>query len=389
MLELSKILRDIDDLGREKAESVSGIEAELATAAAVVSVIASDVQAARDKIASAKTSWLTASFDGSPDQTIALPHPPDRHCVVAVDGSQIVPDRHEIALCYLLNAASVTIQYGTGARPTSRTVPTLRYREDDLFESCGGKRTPVTGKLIDIRRTLAESAEMEYALEMAASSGVPVVALWDGSLIRWSIENEPEDYKKRVLEEYLRLFETARRLRIPIAGYISDPGSRDVANSLKVMLCDQTPTDCDKCSYKDSEIPPPCDKIRRLTDCTLHRRRLKNGSRSVLYTSSSRILREYGEHTVRAFYMDAGREIARVEIPEWVAEDPEMLALTHAVCFDQASKGRGYPVALSEAHEHAVVRGPERAAFYDLLERSFIKHGARVSFSLKRMSKGY
>jgi hypothetical protein len=100
-------------------------------------------------------------------------------------------------------------------------------------------------------------------------------------------------------------------------------------------------------------------------------------------------LDDYGEHRISAFYLDSGRETVRIEVPEWVAKNPEMLDMVHAVCFDQASKGRGYPIALSEAHEHAVVRGPERSMFYQAIERSFVKHGAKVSYSMKRRSKNY
>ena len=152
------------------------------------------------------------------------------------------------------------------------------------------------------------------------------------------------------------------------------------------MLCDHEVVDCDKC---DPDDPKPCEAVGRLKDTFIFNKRLAGGKRSVLFTSGSKILKDYREHNVRAFYLDTGRETARIEVPEWVANDPELINLTHAVCCDQAQKGRGYPVALAEAHEHAVVRGPERAAFYEMIERSFIKHGAPISRSMKRISKNY
>jgi hypothetical protein len=36
---------------------------------------------------------------------------------------------------------------------------------------------------------------------------------------------------------------------------------------------------------------------------------------------------------------------------------------------DQCAKGRGYPVALSEAHEQAVVRAADRRSFDELVRR--------------------
>lgn len=387
MLELAKILRDIDNLGRERAESVAEFQSEFETAASVISVINEDLDTARARIATAKTSWLTANFDEAPDASHELPPIPIPHTVIAADGSQIFSDKHEVDLCYVLNAASITLNYGGGERPVARVAPELCYKDEHILDKYTGHK--INAKLVDMRRTLAEGRALTDAIEAASAQNFPTAALWDGSLIRWEWANEHENHKRDALDSYLGAFNRARELRIPIAGYISDPGSKDFCNSMKVMLCDQMPIDCDKCAHKQNGAPPPCDKIRRLTDAGVCGRWLADGSRSALFSSTSKILREYGEHTIWAFYMDAGKEIVRVEIPEWVAMDRELLDLTHAVCFDQAQKGRGYPVALAEAHEHAVIHGPERKAFYDAVERSFIKHGARITRSWKRISKGY
>ena len=390
MLEIAKILRDIDSLGRERADAYAGLKDEFARADEVMRTVCADLPAARERIRTAKTSWLIADFDEAPDKTHDLPGLPPSFAVVAVDGSQIMPDKHEVTLCYLLNSASVILYYGTGERPIARTNPLLHYRDEDLCEDpYGKKRVSINEKLVGMKRTLAESAQMEEAIRAAKASGIPVVALWDGSLIRWALQSEPEDYRKRVLEQYLQAFDTAKDLGIPIAGYISDPGSRDFVNSMRIMLCDRAPVDCDLCAHRQNGETAPCDAISRLNDSAVLRERLAGGRRSVLFTSASSILDSYREHRTLAFYMDSGREIARIEVPEWVGENPELLDLIHAACFDQAQKGRGYPVALAEAHEHAVVRAPERAAFFAMIEHSLVKHGAKITHSLKRLSKGY
>ena len=390
MLEIAKILRDIDNLGRIRAETYSGIGDELARADEIIALIGGDVDSAKTRIADARTSWLVAGFDESPDRVYELPDIPAKHAVIATDGSQIMPDKHEVTLCYLLNAASIILYYGTGERPFSRTVPKLCYKDEDLFvQPYGGRRVPVNEKLVGMARTLAEAREMESAIRAAKASGIPSVALWDGSLILWSLQNEPPDYREHVLSQYLHTFEVAEELGIPIAGYISNPGSRDFVNSMRVMLCDQSPIDCDLCKHKERNEVPPCDAIARLKDSTVLTDRLRGGKRSILFGSNSSILEKYGRHKVQAFYMDVGRETIRIEVPQWVAKDASLLNLVHGVCYDQAQKGRGYPIALSEAHEHAVVRGPERRAFYEMVERSLMKHGVRLNYSLKRISKGY
>ena len=115
---------------------------------------------------------------------------------------------------------------------------------------------------------------------------------------------------------------------------------------------------------------------------------LEPGERSAIFGSRSQILNTYApHHRIRFFYLHTGREVARVEIPAWVADDPELLALTHALCWDQARKGDGYPVALAEAHEQAIVRGAEKAAFFQMMQRAFVATGQPVSTTQKALSK--
>jgi hypothetical protein len=54
----------------------------------------------------------------------------------------------------------------------------------------------------------------------------------------------------------------------------------------------------------------------------------------------------------------------------------------------QVSKGYGYPVALAEAHNQAVVRGGDRSRFFALLERQMVQAGLRnVGTSYKEARK--
>ena len=59
-----------------------------------------------------------------------------------------------------------------------------------------------------------------------------------------------------------------------------------------------------------------------------------------------------------------------------MATTPALLDLVHAVAYDQAQKGDGYPVALAEAHQHVVVRNTERDLFYDMVTTAYAaRHG--------------
>ena len=70
-----------------------------------------------------------------------------------------------------------------------------------------------------------------------------------------------------------------------------------------------------------------------------------------------------GQEWSHFYYLNGGAEIARVEVPDWLAEDTELLALSHTMLVKQCQLGLGYPVAISEAHEQAVITGHDREEF--------------------------
>jgi hypothetical protein len=92
-------------------------------------------------------------------------------------------------------------------------------------------------------------------------------------------------------------------------------------------------------------------------------------------------------HRIVFFYLHVGTEIVRVEVPQWVAASPTLLDLVHAVAYDQAQKGMGYPIALAEAHQHAVVRGAERDLFYEMVTTVLLRRGMRATISPKNLGK--
>ena len=115
---------------------------------------------------------------------------------------------------------------------------------------------------------------------------------------------------------------------------------------------------------------------------------LGQGERSALFISQSSIVQKrYGEHRVYFFYLRLDDEIARVEIPQWVAKDEGLLNLTHSLILDQCQRGLGYPVALSEAHEKAVVTTADREEFWQLVESLMVEEKMPTPTSAKSFSK--
>jgi NurA-like 5'-3' nuclease len=115
---------------------------------------------------------------------------------------------------------------------------------------------------------------------------------------------------------------------------------------------------------------------------------LRRGERSARFASRSPVLRYYGDNAgIQFVYLDVGGEIARVEVPAWVGDDPATLDLVHAVVYDGCARGWGYPPALSEAHEQAVIRGGEREAFLRMVMEALNVEGQPAMVSAKGLSK--
>ena len=114
---------------------------------------------------------------------------------------------------------------------------------------------------------------------------------------------------------------------------------------------------------------------------------LETGERSALFISPSKIQQRYGRHLVHFFYLRVNDEIARVEVPRWVTEDQASLDIVHALVLDQCRRGQGYPVALSEAHEKAVITGVDRDNFWRMVDESMVAERLPVTESAKSRSK--
>ncbi|MGB2692170.1 MAG: DNA double-strand break repair nuclease NurA, partial [Thermodesulfobacteriota bacterium] len=323
------------------------------------------------KVEQSKTSWLLAGISSAPNLRIPLPQRPPSYTAISSDGSQIFPDRHEVLPCYLINISSVVLHYGDNSGATISSDPYLFYNDEDRFTIWDGKKIPANSNVISHKRTLME---FERLLDLTNdnSNRENVISISDGTLILWNLEGTPGDFKKAILDPFIDIMEEFKNKRIPIVGYISYPGSTDVVNTLRLGLCPEKVSYCNQCPY--TELPElPCSPIEGLTDRNLFSQILKEGEMSAVFKSSSKILDAYGHHHIHFFYLNIGKEIARVEIPKWIAEDSQMLGLVHSLVYDQAKKGKGYPVAISESHEKAVVRGKDRNFFFDLVKESMVK----------------
>ncbi|MBN1176959.1 MAG: DNA double-strand break repair nuclease NurA [Dehalococcoidales bacterium] len=391
-LDLTKVAAQVGAMISGLINSRAEREKRLKFALETIGSPAIDLEALKKKCAAAKTTWLVAELVDGLAQSYPPPPTPADFTVMGSDGSHIDVDRHHSTRCYLINIGSVVLTYGS--RPDASLSSTPRLYSDDkdlvITPPGGGREQPVEGTVLGIKRSVDECGRLA---ELAAGlpAGSRCLALLDGTLILWGLEGYPEFVTDVLLNNgLLKYFDAMRKLNvesnIALASYISFPRSTDVVNVLRVAVCPNDIPDCDR------DCPPgkerDCEAVAGVRDRDIFINLLENGERSALFISPSKIVKErYGEHRVYFFYVRVGDEIARIEIPQWVAQSESLLDLTQALVLDQCRRGHGYPVVLSESHEQAVVTGADRENFWELVESSLIEEHIPGSGSAKSLSK--
>ena len=320
------------------------------------------------------------------DTRIAIEAAPEAHTVISSDGSQISPSHHEIAYCYLLNISRVIIHYGQSRYPVLDSLPEVIYRPEDLYAS---RRWGIrTEEWMGYKRTAAEAVMLgELGQTCAKTGSVPALAMTDGSLIYWFLEQIPADARDEILNPVLESWDLSRKANIPVMGYISASRSGEALSFLRLQACPFEQPNCmAHCEERRNETP--CNPFAPLRDVTLWSTLISPGERGPIWKSSADILGCYGKHAVYFCYVHVGAEIARIEFPEWVVENNQLLNSALSLMLAQVQKGFGYPVALAEAHNQAVVRGGDRTRFFTLLEQQMIRAGLKnVGTSFKEARK--
>jgi len=392
MLDLTKVASQVEGMIANLKAGSDERRKHLQKALSVLYDRDDDLENLKRKIAASKTTWLVAGLmDGLARHYEAPPIPPE-FTVIATDGSHIDVDRHKSTRCYLINIGNVVLNYGTHPSAVLDSLPCLYSGDEDLIiapAGVKGREQPIEGMLLGIKRGVEECHRLaELATELPPGSST--LALLDGSLILWGLEAYPEFVTEALLARgFIKHLDEIRKLnkdrRLTVASYISFPRSTDVVNTLRVAICPHEPADCDR--YCPSRARD-CDAVAGVQDRELFINLLTPGERSAVFVSqSSVVVKHYGVHQVHFFYLRVEDEIARIEVPQWVAMDENLLNLVHTLALDQCRRGRGYPVALSEAHEKAVVTGADRENFWQLVESSLVDEKIPSLSSAKSRSK--
>jgi hypothetical protein len=391
-LDLTKVAAQVITMIAGLKESRAERENRLRFALETLNSPAIDLDALKRKIRDSRTTWLVADIVEGLNRRYPVHPAPTDFTVMAADGSHIDIDRHHATRCYLINIGSATIRYGSQPDAELTSYPRLYSDDKDLAITPpgGGREQPVEGTVLGIKRSVEECRRLT---ELAA--GLPkdstALALLDGTLILWGLEAYPDFVTESLLNDgMLKCLDNIKKInenrKLSVASYISFPRSTDVLNVLRVAICPHDVIDsdnlCKECTHRE------CERLSGVRDRDLFMNLLESGERSALFISPSKIVREhYGEHRVYFFYLRVDNEIGRIEIPQWVAENETLLDITHSLVLDQCRRGHGYPVALAESHEQAVVTGADRESFWELVEATMVEEHLPSAVSAKSASK--
>jgi len=304
----------------------------------------------------------------------------DYYRVGSVDGSQIEDlnyfmwNRNE----FLINVGSIIIDYENFFIPYHESKPKIfdsnaikeLFREDFAELSQYSK-----SDLISSVRTYYEYDEAIRLVDFIKREDL---LLMDGGLVQWHLQDKPVELKNIVVNKISELLNKADSNGVHLLGYISGSRASDVVNCLKIHNCKDNLFRCISCrnefckfleSINDSTlftlVYPPLDENKLIL--------------TPIFQSRARITSTYGV-PIYFFYIYNENEFARVEFSKNSIGNVSSFSMKLK---DQIDKGFGYPIALTEAHESAVVSECDKINFERIVESM----SSQFEVSFKKRSK--
>lgn len=368
MLDRPKVMKELQE-GAERL--FLNLSSEFELARTLWESICHDPQFAHT-LAEHRSPWLIPSWIGLLGDTHTLVPSKNDYAVFSIDGSQIYPDRHQGTSCCLINIGSIALAYGANNHLFFNSKPSI-YIPNKHSES----ENPI--ELVNCRRLELELYEgVVLAKELVKKlPNTQIVGMFDGSLIFWHLEGKEDAIKEEFIAKYIQSLDQLYELKIPCIGYISLPHGKELVNLIRMKLANFDPNTNKE--YK---------KIEHLVDTHIAYFFLEPFMRTTFFASHSHIIEYYPGHLKpHFFYLHLGQEIVRIELPAWLINDSSLINFICQVIIDQSAKGQGYPICLAEAHEQAVVKGPDRDFFYHVIQKISFEHKQRLYFSQKSLKK--
>lgn len=307
-----------------------------------------------------------------------LPPVPERATILAADGSQIAPDRHAEVDYGLVNVGAIHMERGSTDPPATIVKSTLFYDQDLYTE---------TGRMTEGRLALERDYyERQILGELAKDLPGPIISFTDGPMELWGLRDGSDGSAfRQVLGDYLGVLADLHQMGVATAGYVDKPAANMVQRTLEVAMLPDNELHTVKGAYP----------LRPVSDFWLFRKLLLPGERSAVFRIQSRSAKSYvDELGLHFFYLNVGTSrlpwLARVEVPAWVVEDPEMIDSLHAVLVEQCRimGNRSYPYLLHRAHETAVVSMQEKEQVTLMISQELRRRGVDVDeMSVKQAAK--
>ena len=317
--------------------------------------------------------WPVPLWQDNLGDSIAVEKVVSPYVAFSVDGSQIYPDRHNVLSCCLINTGSVVLPYNIENKRVQL------FSDPTVFAGVDEHQQPFTTDGVNCKR---QELELRAGLDLAKKikndyGDATSLLLFDGSLIFWHLSSKEIDVRDQFLNAYLALLDELYHEKVPTCWYISMPKSKELMSLVRLYLCNF--------DVAQKELYESVDSV---IDSGIMYSVLEPYTRSVVFSNHSSISVYYPAHLRPFFfYVHVGSEIGRVEIPSWIAQNKSSVDMIAQIVVDQCVKGGGYPVALAEAHEQAVVKGPDREFFYHFLQKMGMERKHTQSISRKSLKK--
>lgn len=308
----------------------------------------------RQLMAKRPRGWSGAVPTGEPVTTQKVSkHQPA--LVIGVDGSQIYPSMdHPVRWAYVQAA----LYPWTGQQPIGGQFIDIgeieRYQLIDAEGSCLNSTA-----YIDALRALLELEVADAAVQRHPEA----VILLDNPLL---------PYNAQFPDAYLDFISKMRGAML--AGYVSSPRSHMIYQLLRL-------------AYENTNYPIVSSIF---DDTQIMRSVLEIGQRSTVFLYGNWRNTDFESVGAAIYYFFlklSEHEIARVEIPSWIAHSPDTLDLIHSSIMAD-SREYHYPNALLMAHNAVVVPRKLGRQLNELALREYLQHGGDYHPSAKKQAKG-
>jgi hypothetical protein len=382
-IDYQQIFHKIQQIGQGAAERRKTLEERRKAARNLLNQYAAELDTLRTRVDAAKATDSNLRCAGPFLETLASSQPPPAEAseatLVAVDGSQIIPDRHIATQFGLINVGAIIMKLNSGEAPAILTESELLFG-DDLISN----NNPISEGMIALRRDIGERTKVD---DLTKEMKGRVVSLTDGPLELWGAkEVDPQAYNE-FIERYKVILSRLQTRGVVNAGYVDKPAADLVIRLLEIASADPEQL------KKLRDFHP----LRGVSDRWLYGERenplLPPGHRSAVFVLQSASEKKYtGALSLHFFYLNVGAQghpwPVRVEIPRWVADDKKCLDLLHSVLLQQCRMmgSRPYPYLLHRAHETAVVKQEEKQQVEHLLMMEMRKYDEEMDHGSNKQS---